>query len=96
MSGLIFLNFFTPEEVVRVLAGVEGGIDYPHIDRLLTQVRSPRLGVLEVMKLVDDMVGAEVIAFSASHGRYIKGVNWTPVDASRAKKAILPDNFSES
>lgn len=95
MSRLAYLDLFTPQEIVQVLAGAQDGIDYPHLDRLLTQVRLPKLGVVEVMKLLDDMVDAEVIIYSGTLGRYVKGAKWMPVDTSRAKKSTPPSDLSK-
>jgi hypothetical protein len=85
MSVQSFLDGFTPEQIVRVLCGSEKGIDYPHLDMLLTQRRSPKLTPHEVLVVVTDMVNSGVINYSTAGGRYTKGPQWTAVDTSRLK-----------
>lgn len=80
-----FLDAFSPEEIVRVLSGSEKGIDYPHLDMLLTQWRTPKLKPSEVLAVVTEMLNNEVIVYSTNGGRYTKGPQWTAVDTSRLK-----------
>ncbi len=83
MNFKAIVDGLSPEEVVRFLAGLKTGMDYPHIDRMLTWDRTPKLGNVEVLRLVKGLVDRGVIQHDSTGARYVKGVNWTPVDISR-------------
>ncbi|MGI4840564.1 MAG: hypothetical protein ACRYF9_23440 [Janthinobacterium lividum] len=85
MSVKSFLDSFSPEEIVQVLSGAEAGIDYPHLDMLLTQTRSPSLTPAQVLAVVTELLNSGVIVYGVKGGRYTKGPQWTAVDTSRLK-----------
>ncbi|MGY4490604.1 hypothetical protein [Pseudomonas sp. TE3610] len=82
MNLKAIVDGLSPEEVVRFLAGLKNGVDYPHIDRMLTWYRSQKMDNVDVLKLVGDLKERGVIQHAANGGRYVKGVNWSPVDIS--------------
>ncbi len=88
MNLKAIVDGLSPEEVVRFLAGLKNGVDYPHIDRMLTWYRSHKLDNVEVLMLVGDLKERGVIQHAAEGGRYVKGVNWSPVDISQIDENI--------